>query len=134
MSLSFGSRLGPYEITGSLGAGGMGEVYRAVDTNLKRQVAIKVLPPSMTDDADRLSRFQREAEVLASLNHPNIAAIFGLERVGGQTAIAMELAEGSTLADRVAHGPLPLDEAVAIAKQIAVRWTRHTSRESFIAI
>jgi hypothetical protein len=119
MSLTVGSRLGPYEITGSLGAGGMGEVYRAVDTNLKRQVAIKVLPPSVADDADRLARFQREAEVLASLNHPNIAAIFGLERAGGQTAIAMELAEGPTLADRVAQGPLPLDEAVAIAKQIA---------------
>ena len=111
--------LGPYRIVGKLGEGGMGEVYRATDTNLKRQVAIKVLPPSVAADADRLARFQREAEVLASLSHPNIAAIYGLERAAGQTALVMELVEGPTLAARIAQGPLSIDDAVAIAKQIA---------------
>ena len=114
-----GSRLGPYEILGSLGAGGMGEVYRATDTNLKRQVAIKVLSASVATDADRLARFQREAEVLAALNHPNIAHIFGVEKAGGTFALAMELVEGPTLADRIARGAVPLDEAIPIAKQIA---------------
>jgi hypothetical protein len=114
-----GFRLGPYEIIGSLGAGGMGEVYRAADTNLKRQVAIKVLPASVATDADRLTRFQREAEVLAALNHPNIAHIFGVEKSGGTFALAMELVEGPTLADRIARGAVPLDEAIPIAKQIA---------------
>src|SRR5262249_29247325 len=89
------------------------------DTNLKRQVAIKVLPSSVADDPDRLARFQREAEVLASLNHPNIAAIYGFERADGQSALVMELVEGPTLADRIAQGPLPIHAAVAIAKQIA---------------
>jgi serine/threonine-protein kinase len=97
----------------------MGEVYRAADTNLKRSVAIKVLPESMAGDAERLARFQREAEVLASLNHPNIAAIYGLERSAGTTALVMELVEGPTLADRIARGPIPLDDAWAIARQIA---------------
>ncbi len=114
-----GSRLGPYEILGSLGAGGMGEVYRAADTNLKRQVAIKVLPASVATDADRLARFQREAEVLAALNHPNIAHIFGVEKSGGTFALAMELVEGPTLADRIARGAVPLDEAIPVARQIA---------------
>ena len=114
-----GSRLGPYEILGSLGAGGMGEVYRAADTNLKRQVAIKVLPASVATDADRLARFQREAEVLAALNHPNIAHIFGVEKAGGTFALAMELVEGPTLADRIARGAVPLDEVIPIANQIA---------------
>jgi serine/threonine protein kinase/Tol biopolymer transport system component len=117
--MQIGTRLGAYEIIARIGAGGMGEVYRAVDTNLKRQVAIKVLPPSLVDDPDRLARFQREAEVLASLNHPNIAGVYGLERADGRTAIAMELADGPTLADRIAQGPLPVDEALAIARQIA---------------
>ena len=99
--------------------GGMGEVYRATDTNLKRLVAIKVLPDAVATDSERLARFQREAEVLASLNHPNIAAIHGLERTDGQTALVMELVEGPTLADRIAQGPIPLDEALPIAKQIA---------------
>ena len=112
-------RLGPYEILSSLGAGGMGEVYRATDTNLKRQVAIKVLPPSVGADPERVDRFQREAEILAVLNHPNIAHIHGLEKSNGALALVMELVEGPTLADRIAHGPIPLAEASSIAKQIA---------------
>src|SRR5262245_25379669 len=109
MALAPGTRVGPYEVTGTLGAGGMGEVYRATDTNLKRAVAIKVLPEPVTTDRDRLARFQREAEVLASLNHPNIAAIYGLERTDGATALVMELVDGPTLADRIAHGPIPIE-------------------------
>src|SRR3970282_246386 len=102
MSLTPGTRLGPYEVTGQIGVGGMGEVYQATDTNLKWAVALKVLPESVASDVERLSRFQREAEVLASLNHPNIAAIYGLERSGSMTALVMELVEGPTLADRIA--------------------------------
>ena len=97
----------------------MGEVYRATDTNLKRQVAIKVLPPSLGGDAERLARFQREAEVLAALNHPNIAAIYGLEKTSDFTALVMELVEGDDLSQRIARGAIPLDEALPIAKQIA---------------
>ena len=119
MALSPGTRLGPYEITAQIGVGGMGEVYRARDTNLKRAVAIKVLPASVASDVERLARFQREAEVLASLNHPNIAAIYGLEKRDGTTALVMELVEGPTLAERIAQGALPVDEALSIAKQIA---------------
>jgi dipeptidyl aminopeptidase/acylaminoacyl peptidase len=119
MALPSGSRLGPYEVTALIGQGGMGEVYRATDTNLKRAVAIKVLPEAVAGDAERLARFQREAEVLASLNHPNIASIYGLERSGGTTALVMELVEGPTLADRIKQGPIPLDETLPIAKQIA---------------
>lgn len=119
MTLTLGTRLGPYEILAALGAGGMGEVYRATDTNLKRQVAIKVLPQTVAADSERLARFQREAEVLAALNHPHIAHIFGLEKADGSIALVMELVEGPTLADRLAHGALPLEEALPIAKQIA---------------
>ena len=119
MSLAPGVRLGPYEVIAQIGVGGMGEVWRATDTNLKRAVAIKVLPEAVAADRDRLARFQREAEVLAALNHPNIAHIHGLEKSGGTTALVMELVEGPTLADRIARGPLPVDEALAIAKQIA---------------
>ena len=119
MSLSAGTRLGPYEVTAQIGVGGMGEVYRATDTKLKRQVAIKVLPASLAADPDRLARFQREAEVLASLNHPHIAAIYGLEDADGTKAIILELVEGPTLADRIAQGAIPLDEALPIARQIA---------------
>src|SRR5438132_441806 len=97
----------------------MGQVFRATDTKLKRQVAIKILPPSVAADTDRLARFQREAEVLASLNHPNIAAIYGLEESGGMTALVMELVEGDDLSQRLAKGPIPIDEALPIAKQIA---------------
>src|SRR5262245_20604764 len=97
----------------------MGEVYRATDTRLKREVAIKVLPDSLAADADRLARFQREAEVLASLNHANIAILHGLEDAGGSTALIMELVEGPTLADRIVHSAIPIDEALPIAKQIA---------------
>jgi len=123
VSLNPGTRLGPYEVTGSLGAGGMGEVYRARDARLKRDVALKILPVSFAMDADRLARFQREAEVLASLNHPNIAAIYGLEEGSVEAgphmrALVMELVEGETLADRIARGPIPVDEALPIAKQI----------------
>jgi serine/threonine-protein kinase len=97
----------------------MGEVYRAIDTRLKRQVALKVLPSSVVADRERLARFQREAEVLASLNHPNIAVIHGLEDQDGSRTILMELVEGPTLADRIARGPIPVDEALPIARQIA---------------
>ena len=119
LALTPGTRLGPYEVTAEIGVGGMGEVYRAIDTNLKRGVAIKVLPASVATDAERLSRFQREAEVLAALNHPNIAGIYGLERSGATTALVMELIDGPTLADRIAQGALPVDESLPIAKQIA---------------
>ena len=97
----------------------MGQVYRATDAKLKRQVAIKVLPPSLVVDADRLARFQREAEVLASLNHPNIAAIYGLDESGDVTALVMELVEGDDLSQRIARGAMPVDEVLPIAKQIA---------------
>ncbi|HEY7670690.1 MAG TPA: protein kinase [Gammaproteobacteria bacterium] len=119
MPLTSGARFGAYEIAESIGAGGMGEVYRATDKNLKRDVAIKILPEAFAANADRLARFQREAEVLAALNHPNIAHIYGLERADGATALVMELVEGPTLADRIAQGPIPADEALAIATQIA---------------
>jgi Tol biopolymer transport system component len=119
LPLTPGTRLGVYEISAQIGEGGMGQVYRATDTKLKRQVAIKILPPSLAADADRLARFQREAEVLASLNHPQIAAIYGLEESAGVTALVMELVEGDDLSQRIARGSIPLDEALPIAKQIA---------------
>src|SRR5687768_5593925 len=105
MTFSAGTRLGPYEITASLGVGGMGEVYRARDARLKREVALKILPESFANDPERLARFQREAEVLASLNHPNIAAIHGLEESNSTRALVMELVAGETLAERIARGP-----------------------------
>jgi Tol biopolymer transport system component len=126
MPLARGARLGPYEIVSPLGEGGMGEVYRARDTRLAREVAIKILPDSVASDPDRLMRFEREAKTLASLNHPHIAQIYGIEEShmkGGPTgtpisALVMELVEGDTLAERIARGPLPMDDAVAIARQI----------------
>jgi dipeptidyl aminopeptidase/acylaminoacyl peptidase len=119
MPLTAGTRLGPYEIVGAIGAGGMGEVYRATDTNLGRDVAIKVLPAAFAEDAERLGRFEREAKTLASLNHPNIAIVHGLEKAGGIRALVMELVDGLTLADRIDQGAIPVDEALPIARQIA---------------
>src|SRR5262245_16956688 len=119
MSLSVGTKLGPYQIEAAIGAGGMGEVYRARDTKLNRDVALKVLPSAFASDTERMARFQREAHLLASLNHPNIAAIHGLEESSGVRALVMELVEGPTLADRIGQGPIPLDEALPIARQIA---------------
>ena len=114
-----GNRLGPYEITAKLGEGGMGEVYRATDTKLKREVAIKVLPQEFTQDKERLARFEREAQLLAQLHHPNIASIFGLEESDGSKALVMELVEGPTLAERLEQGSLPLAESLLLARQIA---------------
>src|SRR5262245_31549221 len=118
MSLQVGEKLGSYEITSLLGKGGMGEVYRAHDSKLKRDVAIKALPEEFSRDHDRVSRFQREAEVLASLNHSNIASIYDLQEANESRFLIMELVEGETLAERISRGPLPIDEALNIAKQI----------------
>src|SRR5215831_4174438 len=118
MAITIGQQLGPYEITALLGKGGMGEVYLARDTKLKRGVAIKTLPDEFSRDPDRVSRFQREAEVLASLNHPNIAAIYDVEEAGGSRYLVLELVEGETLADRIQRGPIPVEEALDIAKRI----------------
>ena len=118
MSLGVGARLGQYAVTAKLGEGGMGEVWRATDTQLNRDVALKILPEAFATDPARLARFQREAQVLASLNHPGIAAIYGIEEAEGTRALVLELVEGPTLADRIARGPIPLDEALPIAKQI----------------
>ena len=117
MALQVGSRLGHYDVTALIGEGGMGQVYQATDTTLDRDVALKVLPDAFTADPDRLARFEREAKVLASLNHPNIGAIYGLEKSGDTRALVLELIEGPTLADRIKRGPIPLDEALPIAKQ-----------------
>ncbi len=117
--LTPGLRVGPYEIVAPLGAGAMGEVYRACDTKLNREVALKVLPELFALDPDRLARFTREAQLLATLNHPNIAAIYGLEESNGAQALVLELVDGPTLADRIARGPISLEEALTIARQIA---------------
>ena len=114
-----GTKLAHYEITSHLGTGGMGEVYQATDSKLGRSVAIKLLPAAFASDPDRLSRFRREAQLLASLNHPNIAHIYGLEESGETRCIVMELVEGETLQARIKKGPIPVDEALTIAKQIA---------------
>jgi eukaryotic-like serine/threonine-protein kinase len=119
MPLTLGMRLGSYEVAAPIGAGGMGEVYRARDTKLNRDVALKILPAEFTVDGDRLARFKREAQVLASLNHPNIAAIYGLEESDGVQALVLELVDGSTLGERIAQGAIPLDDALPIARQIA---------------
>ena len=119
MKVNPGMRLGPYELGVALGAGGMGEVYRARDTKLGREAAIKVLPPAFAEDAERLARFRREAQILASLSHPNVAAIYGLEESEGLVALAMELVPGEDLSERLSRGPLPVDEALAVARQIA---------------
>ncbi len=119
MTLAAGTKLGPYEVLSPLGAGGMGEVYRAKDTKLHREVAIKVLPESLSADPERLARFEREARVLASLNHPHIASIYGMEESTSVKALVLELVEGQTLQDRIEAGPIPVDEALSIGKQIA---------------
>jgi serine/threonine-protein kinase len=119
MSLQTGTQLGPYLIQGLLGSGGMGEVYRARDTKLGREVALKILHEIAAQDRDRLARFAREAQVLASLNHPNIAAIYGVEESTGGLALVLELVDGETLADRINRGPIPLKETLGIALQIA---------------
>ena len=119
MALIVGSRLGHYDVTALIGEGGMGQVYRATDTQLGRDVALKILPDAFAADPDRLARFEREAKVLASLNHPNIAQIHGIEKRDDTQALVLELVEGPTLADRIAKGPIPLEEALPIAKQIA---------------
>jgi serine/threonine protein kinase len=118
-SIAAGYQIGAYTIVSQLGAGGMGEVYRARDTKLGRDVAIKILPPLFTADPQRLARFEREARTLASLNHPHIGSIYGLEYVEGTPALVLELVEGDTLAERIAAGPVPLADALAIAAQIA---------------
>src|SRR5215471_20481829 len=119
MALAPGTRVGPYEILAPVGEGGMGEVYRARDTKLNRDVAIKVLPDLFANDSERLARFTREAQTLAALNHPNIAHIHGLEESSGIRALVMELVEGEDLAQRFTRGAIPIDEALPIAKQIA---------------
>jgi serine/threonine protein kinase len=119
MALTVGSRLGHYDVAALIGEGGMGQVWQATDTQLNRQVALKILPDAFSADPDRLARFTREAQILASLNHPNIAAIHGIEESDDTRALVLELVEGPTLADRIAKGPIPLDEALPIAKQIA---------------
>ena len=112
MALTEGTTLGPYEVTGLIGQGGMGEVYQARDTKLDRDEALKVLPEAFTADPERLARFEREAKVLASLNHPNIGSIYGLEEAEGVKALVLELIKGPTLADRINRGPIPIDEAL----------------------
>jgi len=119
MTIGPGTRVGPYEVTTLLGEGGMGKVWRARHTALKRDDALKVLPEAFVSDPERLARFQREAQILASLNHPNIAHVYGLEEADGTRALVMELVEGPTLADRIAQGAISVDEALPIAKQIA---------------
>jgi eukaryotic-like serine/threonine-protein kinase len=118
MSLNAGERLGAYSIVGLIGAGGMGEVYRARDTKLDRDVALKILPPAFANDPDRLARFQREAKTLASLNHPHIAQIYGLEEHAGIAGLAMEFVAGEDLAQRLEQGAIPIDEALPIARQV----------------
>ena len=127
MTLPAGARVGGYEIGALIGSGGMGEVYRARDTRLNRDVAVKVLLPSVAGDSERLARFNREAQVLASLNHLNIAHIHGVEQGPDGPLLVLEFVDGPTLADRVAQGPIPPDEAVAIARQIADALLRGTS-------
>jgi serine/threonine protein kinase len=119
MAVTSGTRLGPYAIVAPLGAGAMGEVYRATDTNLDREVAIKVLPASFALDADRVARFTREAKTLAALNHPNVAAIYGLEKTPDLAALVMELVEGEDLSAVIARGPIALPDALPLARQIA---------------
>jgi serine/threonine protein kinase len=119
MALGSGTRVGSYEIVAAIGAGGMGEVFRARDTKIGRDVALKVLPESVAADPERIARMHREAQLLAALNHPNIAAIYGFEDSGSAHALVLEFVDGETLADRISRGPIPFDEAMGIARQIA---------------
>jgi serine/threonine protein kinase len=119
MSLTSGTKLGTYEILSAIGAGGMGEVYRARDTKLGREVAIKVLPEEFTQHPQKLARFEREARLLAALNHPGIATLYGVEESEGKPFLIMELVEGETLSERIARGPLPVNEALTLSQQIA---------------
>src|SRR5260221_10523000 len=121
MPLPVGDKLGHYEVLSLIGQGGMGEVYRARDTTLKREVALKVLPEAFARDPERMARFQREAEVLASLDHPNIGHIHGIVESEDSRGLVLALIEGPTLADRIGAGPIPLDETIAVAKQIVER-------------
>jgi len=124
MTLARGTRIGPYEVVALLGTGGMGEVYRAIDPRLGRDVAVKVLPQARQAGADGVARFEREARLLASINHPNIATIYGVEGLGGSTAIVMELVEGPSLADLIARGPIDVPATARIASQTALRRPR----------
>ena len=129
MSFAPGTRFGTFEIVGSLGAGGMGEVYRARDTSSNRDVAIKVLPEAFAHDPERIARFEREAQVLASLNHPNIAAIYGFEEAAARSALVLELVEGPTLADRIAQGPIPTRRGARRSRRrLPMRWRPRTRR------
>src|SRR5215475_13469895 len=119
MSLQTGTRLGLYEIVAAIGAGGMGEVYRARDIKLGRDVALKILPTSVTSDPERVARFRREAHILAALNHPHIGAIYGLDESNGTQFLVLELVDGESLDKRIARGRIPVDEALEIARQIA---------------
>ena len=132
MSLTVGTTLGPYHVTAKIGEGGMGEVWQATDTQLNRQVVLKILPDAFATDPDRLARFQREAQILASLNHPNIAAIYGIEESEGTRALVLELVEGPTLADRIARGPIPVDEALPTRSRLPRRWRLRMRPASFI--
>src|SRR5262245_17962573 len=114
-----GNRIGPYEVLAELGEGGMGQVYRATDTALGRQVAIKILPEAFAQNPERLGRFEREAKTLASLNHPHIAAIYGFEKSAGMYALVMELVEGQDLSQHIAASAIPIEEALPIARQVA---------------
>ena len=133
MSLEPGQSLGPYTVATLISEGGMGQVWQATDTQLGRQVALKILPDAVAADPERLGRFTREAQILASLNHPNIAAIYGIEEAEGTRALVLELVDGPTLADRIKQGPIPLDEALPIARQIAEDLEAATSGASFTA-
>jgi serine/threonine-protein kinase len=133
-SLKPGAHIGPYEVVSLLGSGGMGEVYRARDSKLDRQVAIKILSGGFVRDADRTARLVREAQLLASLNHPNIGAIYDVQETDIERFLVLELIEGETLADRIRRGPVPVDEALGYAKQITNAWRSPTKKESYIAI
>ena len=121
MALNVGTRLGHYAVTALLGEGGMGQVWQATDTQLNRQVALKILPGACAEDPDRLARFTREAQILASLNHPNIAAIYGIEEADGTRALVLELVEGPTLADRISKGPIPHQDTVECPQPVPHR-------------